>query len=278
MKYRIVLSDGSFVMLTDDPVFLSECIGVRIPAAGLLTGASQQWSTGAFLIETQLPSAEDGAAVDAADTDVEEAYWRKIIFRTKGLPYCIARTERLILRELSEEDAPNLDALYREVRNADAVLPQGGSGDALCDEGLDSEALAERLCAYRKEIYEVWNWGMWGVFTRSAAANSGFDETDRLIGRAGLERNADGRLELGYLIAPSQRRKGLAYEACCAVMEYVRAETGALAPKPEIESALEPEAEFEVLCRVRMDNPASAALAKKLQGSYPEVVVELVSI
>lgn len=260
MKHRIVLSDESSVMLTDDSVFLSEYMSAGIPAAGLLTGNPQQWGTGAFLVETALPPAEEGADIAAADTDIAEAYWRKIICRTRGLPWGIACTERLILRELCEADAPLLAALYYEVRQADGGALYGRSGDALCDAQLDTAALAERLCAYRKQIYEVWDCGIWGIFARGAGGRSAGE--GGLIGRAGLERNERGVLELGYLLAPSQRGKGLAYEACCAIMEYARSELGSP----------------EVLCRVRADNPPSLALAKKLQGCYPEVEVVLASI
>ena len=176
--------------------------------------------------------------------------------RKSGLPLLIGETERLILRELSEEDLPAIRGL--KLWEADAKL-LGASAGQLCD--------AVFLRSYVRNQYPLFGFGIWGVFVKNSPDVIGGgtgDEAGTLAGLAGFgmpEEETDTETareeipELGYYIAPSFQRKGYAEEACRLCLLYAGEELG-----------LE-----EVLLRVRAENRASLMLGRKLQqaGKHP---------
>ena len=171
---------------------------------------------------------------------ITDAARRKI-----GLPLLIGETERLILRELSEEDLPAIRGL--KLWETDEKL-LGASAGQLCD--------AAFLHSYIRNQYPLFGFGIWGVFVKNSPDSIGEeagDGTGILAGLAGFgmpeeETDTEGLPELGYYIAPSFRRKGCAEEACRLCLLYAGEELG-----------LE-----EVLLRVRAENTASLMLGKKL--------------
>ncbi len=180
---------------------------------------------------------------------ITDAARRKI-----GLPLLIGETERLFLRELSEEDLPAIRGL--KLWETDAKL-LGASAGQLCD--------AVFLHSYVRNQYPLFGFGIWGVFVKNSPDVTGGapgNEAGTLAGLAGFgmpeeetETDTEGIPELGYYIAPSFRRKGYAEEACRLCLLYAGEELG-----------LE-----EVLLRVRAENRASLMLGKKLQqtGKHP---------
>ena len=180
---------------------------------------------------------------------ITDAARRKI-----GLPLLIGETERLFLRELSEEDLPAIRGL--KLWETDAKL-LGASAGQLCD--------AVFLRSYVRNQYPLFGFGIWGVFVKNSPDVTGGapgNEAGTLAGLAGFgmpeeetETDTEGIPELGYYIAPSFRRKGYAEEACRLCLLYAGEELG-----------LE-----EVLLRVRAENRASLMLGKKLQqtGKHP---------
>ena len=180
---------------------------------------------------------------------ITDAARRKI-----GLPLLIGETERLILRELSEEDLPAIRGLKRWETDAKLL---GASAGQLCD--------AVFLHSYVRNQYPLFGFGIWGVFVKNSPDVTGGapgNEAGTLAGLAGFgmpeeetETDTEGIPELGYYIAPSFRRKGYAEEACRLCLLYAGEELG-----------LE-----EVLLRVRAENRASLMLGKKLQqtGKHP---------
>ena len=180
---------------------------------------------------------------------ITDAARRKI-----GLPLLIGETERLILRELSEEDLPAIRGL--KLWETDAKL-LGASAGQLCD--------AVFLRSYVRNQYPLFGFGIWGVFVKNSPDVTGGapgNEAGTLAGLAGFgmpeeetDTDTEGIPELGYYIAPSFRRKGYAEEACRLCLLYAGEELG-----------LE-----EVLLRVRAENRASLMLGKKLQqtGKHP---------
>lgn len=174
---------------------------------------------------------------------ITDAARRKI-----GLPLLIGETERLFLRELSEEDLPAIRGL--KLWETDAKL-LGASAGQLCD--------AVFLRSYVRNQYPLFGFGIWGVFVKNSPDVTGGapgNEAGTLAGLAGFgmpeeetDTDTEGIPEIGYYIAPSFRRKGYAEEACRLCLLYAGEELG-----------LE-----EVLLRVRAENRASLILGKKLQ-------------
>ena len=180
--------------------------------------------------------------------------------RKTGLPLLIGETDRLLLRELSEEDLPAVRNL--KLRETDTEL-LGTSAGQLCDAGF--------LRSYIRNQYPLFGFGLWGVFLKKDGeeleGGSGKNAV-QLIGLAGFgmpeeEAGQEETPELGYYIAPSFRRKGYAEEACRICLLYAKEELG-----------LE-----EVLLRIRAENRASLMLGRKLmqkekklerQGTAPE--------
>ncbi len=87
-------------------------------------------------------------------------------------------------------------------------------------EGLypDYEKEKEYIELYIKNMYHFFGYGLWIVQIK---------ETGEIIGRAGLENrivNNVNEIEIGYMIGKNYQRKGYAYEACKAVLNYAKKE------------------------------------------------------
>lgn len=108
------------------------------------------------------------------------------------LPWTIAETERLLIRETTMEDLPGLLDLYQEEEKNPDVKPF-------------SKNPGKELEAYIRERYGFYGYGLWSVVEKSSGI---------LVGRVGLEE------ELAYLIGSRFRRKGYATEAVEAVLKY----------------------------------------------------------
>ena len=139
------------------------------------------------------------------DADSYEKIWQ----RASGRPWCIARTRRLVLREMVPEDLEELYALYGD-SEARRFLPPLSAR---------REEEQELLNAYIRRMYPFYGYGMWAVCRRG---------DDRMIGRAGLSpcQNDGNAVELGYLIRFDLRGQGLAREAGEAVLRFARQELG----------------------------------------------------
>lgn len=156
------------------------------------------------------------------------SYVRLIYDRTYGKPWHVLDTDRLVIRELTERD-------YRGCQDIFLWSPT---------EKADLQA------AYRREMYEKWNLGIWGIFLKSSGA---------FLGRAGLEWNPEGELELGYELFAAYRGRGYAYEACLSILDYA----GKTLDSPRI------------VCRIRRGNTASIRLAERLVSTYGNLCMEL---
>ncbi len=152
---------------------------------------------------------------------------QQMYLRICGLPLTIAETERLILRELSEDDIERMYAISREaaVRAYVDDIPE------------DKDEAYAHIRAYIKHVYPFYGYGYWGIFLK---------ESGVLIGRCGLQegtisegvaeniescmqqesdtkRNAEDTAEgvrLGYLLDPAYTGAGYAREAVQAVIRY----------------------------------------------------------
>lgn len=167
---------------------------------------------------------------------------QRIYLRICGLPLTIAETERLILRELSEDDIERLYdiSMEEQVRRYVDDIPED-----------KSEAYAH-IRAYIKHVYPFYGYGYWGIFLKASG---------ELIGRCGLQEGtvreevsedfAEGA-RIGYLLDPAYIGAGYAREAVQAVIRYAFDE-------------------MQLTCIsaiVREDNTRSAAVAKACGMSY----------
>ena len=179
------------------------------------------------------------------DFDVSVRYLELIYARMTGQPFEIARSERLIIREMTEEDLPLMYQLYGTLNGCPYIEPL-----------YEYERELEFTKNYIKNMYGFYQYGLWLVFERVSGA---------LIGRIGIEnRVIDGkqRQELGYLIGKPWQRHGYAYEASMEIIRYASDEL-------ELE---------ELFAAVDKKNRASRELALKLGFEYYADVQETLEL
>lgn len=188
----------------------------------------------------------DAEYIAAPDAICPE-YLERIVRRYIGLPWIIAETDRLLIREFTLDDIPQMpeepDTWYtEEERTADK---------AFYDQ--------EKLEAYIKSQYRFYEYGIWVVVRKA---------DNMIVGKAGvtnLEEAGHGEsenktmlsdesaeyLELGYHIFSPYRRQGYAKEACRAILNYTKEELAC-----------------SVCARVAKENRASIQLLEKLDVPY----------
>ena len=135
--------------------------------------------------------------------DIEEVdlfYIQRIYQRFQNLPWEIVKTDRCIIREMTEED---LDAVY-QVYAAPSITRYM--------EGLyeDREKELEYTRSYIKHAYTFWGYGTWVIERKT---------DHKIIGRVGFNlRDGYDEVELGFVIMEEEQKKGYAFECCDAVM------------------------------------------------------------
>lgn len=117
--------------------------------------------------------------------DADEEFLERVVRRHLDLPWIIAGTERLIIREFAPEDPLEPESL----EDADGTFSDWNKREE-----------------YRKHQYRFAECGLWALERRADGV---------LVGKAGL---TDG--ELGYHIYGPFRRQGYALEACRAIIKY----------------------------------------------------------
>ena len=114
----------------------------------------------------------------------------------------IIETERLILREMTEDD---FDALYKVLADADIMQHYPHAFD---------EAEVRSWIRRNMERYRIFGFGLWAVCLK---------ETGEVIGDCGLTMqmiNGQIRPEIGYHIRRDRQRKGYAKQAAAAVRDW----------------------------------------------------------
>jgi len=114
----------------------------------------------------------------------------------------IIETNRLILRELVEED---FEALYAVLADSDIFRHYPYTFD---------EERVRRWIQINRERYRIFGFGLWAVVLK---------ETGEMIGDCGLTFqliNGQIKPEIGYHIRKDQRRKGYASEAAKGVRDW----------------------------------------------------------
>lgn len=220
---EICSSDALVITDTDEKIFKSavkKCSerGLeRIFGVGLDTGEFTGYS---YVVE---------------DLGVSASYLKLAYARMAGEPFEAARTERLIVREMTEDDLNSMYELYETLKDCPYI-------EQLYEYGRELEFTRN----YIKNMYGFYQYGLWLVFEK---------DSGRLVGRMGIEnRTIDGfqRQELGYLIGKPWQGKGYAYEAAQEIIRYAKGEL-------EID---------ELFAAVDKKNRASRNLALKLGFEY----------
>ena len=117
--------------------------------------------------------------------DADNTFLERVVRRHLDLPWIIAETDRLIIREFSPDDP--------------LEVPSADDADGTFSDWSKREE-------YRKHQYRFAECGLWALERRTDGV---------VIGKAGL---TDG--ELGYHIYEPFLRQGYALEACRAIVEY----------------------------------------------------------
>lgn len=163
--------------------------------------------------------------------EIDGAFLEKVYCHGRHLPALVCETERLRIREMTEQDIPKMMEITSQ------GTPDTAEGMA---KSLEEEL--EAFPSYRKYMYEMCDMGYWVLEDK---------ETGTIVGRAGVEpkiwNHNSSVVELGYLIDEKHRGKGFAYEACRGILEEAK-RRGAV----------------YLYCRIRSANLASKKLARKL--------------
>lgn len=162
--------------------------------------------------------------------EMEEDDFLKIYQRIKGIPWMIAETDRLLIRESVTEDVREFYGIYK-----------GESARRFLDPLKD--CITEEISAmesYIQNMYGFYGYGIWTVVER---------QRGQVIGRVGFSlREGEMIPEIGFVIGETWQHKGYAYEACLAVISYAKTVLG-----------------FEqIQALVHPDNKVSKALCQKI--------------
>ena len=198
--------------------------------------------------------------------ELDRRFVEKVHCRACGLPVTVYEGERFRLREIRMEDLPQLKELCAQRQG------EAGWGSFLAAE--DESAFLE---SYIRHMYPFYDFGMY-VLEREGRilglagldvepGMSGGRETpggQRRAARQGLPEGQgfqesqetpggqEAQVTLGYLIAPGERGKGYAGEACTAILQYAGERLGLQ----------------DILIRVREDNLPSLRTARKLAERF----------
>lgn len=166
--------------------------------------------------------------------DADDTFLERVVRRKEGIPWRIAETERLLIREFQCGDA---ESVPKEMGDS-------GADRIFCD--------PEQLSEYIQCQYRLYEFGIWAVAEK---------ESGRLVGKAGFA-PAGEKLELGYHIFEPFRRRGYAAEAVEAVLSYAEE----YFPDREIEAKTDAsnEASAHILTKFGFQ-----LIGKKCSGSDP---------
>jgi len=217
------------MLVTDNPILLSEAQKLGMPCAG-------------YVKEDCVESLPVSCRyVIAGEESLRYRVILEVYQRYLGLPLTIVETQRLILRELTEEDIERM----REISRKESVR------EYIYDIPLNQNEAYEFIRAYIRRVYPFYGYGYWGIFLKDNGA---------LIGRCGLKEGSvteQGSAELGYLLAPEYTGAGYVREAVNAVIQYAFQEL-------QLKS---------LTARIREDNYRSLAVAEAC-GMVSEGVIQ----
>ena len=137
---------------------------------------------------------------------ITPSYLERVYRRCRGLPWQILETKRCILRETIEAD---VDAFYR-------IYEEPSITAFMENLFADREEEIRYTADYRKNMYEFYGYGIWGIFELAS---------NQCIGKCGIENKIiDGQaeFELSYVLDYSYWGHGYALEAVKSVLDYAK--------------------------------------------------------
>lgn len=221
-----------------------------IPVVGFLNvnSGNQDLSKACYLIE--------------GFEEIDYKFLDKVYKRYYMEPLLITQTQRLNIKELSEQDMKELETILCNVVKAtpeinfDLSLTQwfqkSASNSNLSTFSQHNIPIYDMLKAYIDHVYAFYDYGLWGVYLK---------ENSKLIGLCGiqlLERNGVSDYEISYVIDPWYQGHSYGYEAVNSVIQY-----GLQELKPE-----------RIVAYILPDNTSSIITAEK-SGMQLESVLEI---
>lgn len=161
---------------------------------------------------------------------IDEDYLLRVIARHEGKPLNVTKSDRLTIRELCVGDSDAVTLIYKE-------------SEDFIEDFFDSESEIPEILSGYTSVYDIWDYGMWGVTLA---------DSNELIGIAGLILRNEDELEVGYAFLKEYRGKGLAFEACDCILSYAK----------------ENYSYSRIFARVMERNTRGMNLAKKLQKKH----------
>lgn len=180
------------LFVTDIEAALSWCIDKGYYAIAYMHNESQDMWQAKYAIS------------EAGELEYES--FVQVYQRLAGLPWHIADTKRLMIRETTQGDVEEFYQIYEE--------PSITYYMENLFEDIDAEK--KYIQSYIDKIYGFYGYGIWTLVLK---------ETGDVIGRAGLSwREGYNIPELGFVIGTKYQRQGFAYEACMKILDLARDE------------------------------------------------------
>lgn len=164
------------------------------------------------------------------EAQITGEFLERLVRRHLKLPWKIAETKRLWIRELASGDWEFLK---------ESCLAWGQNKESLPSLFTNAEA----FLTYIRYQYSFYEYGIWALEEKVQ---------HRLVGGCGFWDGENGETEIGYWISPAFQRKGYAEEAVSAVLDYA-VELG----------------KVPIYAEIREENIPSRRLAEKLQFTLP---------
>lgn len=135
--------------------------------------------------------------------DLEELDLLRMYQRMMRLPWTILETDRIIIRETTVQD---VDEFYRIYSDESITRYM----ENLFDDPDEERCYTSK---YIDSIYNFYNYGLWSLVHK---------DTGKVIGRVGLTPKEPEYPELGFVVEEKYQNKGIAFEACKSVIQYVK--------------------------------------------------------
>jgi len=224
---RDIIDDGMVMSYSEEILKYARALGIA--ALPCLRGALDAYEGFEFVIDDY--------------TDMDCDYIDKSYRRLKNIPWDILETDRMIIREETEDDVPALYKMYESEHIKRYIEP-------LCENIEDEKSYVKK---YRHYVYNMYEFGIWIAEDKV---------THKIIGRMGLEPKTyeDGikGVDMGYIIDAEYLRRGYCIEGCKAILEYARERLNLP----------------EVYVIIRVDNEISQHIAEKLGFVYDKTITD----
>jgi len=136
--------------------------------------------------------------------EIEALYYERVWMRFNNIPWTIAVTDRLIIRETVESDVEDFYRIYKD--------PRMTRYTEKLYENIEEER--KYITEYREKVYAVQGFGIWTLIKK---------DDGRIIGRAGLiTRGGFDDVEVGYAIDTAFQHMGFAKEAVTECIEIAQ--------------------------------------------------------